>query len=108
MKTKSVDHKKHPVVVQKWEESEAGCGTRPDGYSLHLSHEDAKAFVADYWARMPDEVQDEYSRPCGTPYMASIDDATLAKIKASKNGTRHLGQPPGSGGTDGWVAVREH
>lgn len=29
--------KRHGVICQKWEESERGWGTRPNGYSLHLA-----------------------------------------------------------------------
>lgn len=94
------------LIVQKWEESERGWGTRPDGYSLHLNETDRKAFVRDYWDRMPDEVQDEYSRTDGTPYLWDADEATYASVAASKNGTRHFGSAPGAGGTDGWVPVR--
>lgn len=94
------------VVVQKWEESERGWGTRPDGFSLHLTDADRKAFIKDYWDGMPDEVQDEYSRPDGTPYLARVDAKTFAKVKKSKNGVRDCGRPPGSGGSDGWVATR--
>lgn len=97
---------KYEVVVQKWEESERGWGTRPDGYSLHLADADRKAFIKEYWDRMPDAAPDEYSRPDGTPYKAEVDAETYAKVKASKNGISRLGSPPGSGGTDGWVAVR--
>ena len=73
----------HPVVCQKWEESERGWGTRPDGYSLHLSDTDREAFIKDYWAGMPNAVPDEYSRPDGTPYVCDADSETYKKIKVS-------------------------
>jgi len=92
------------VIVQKWEESERGWGTRPDGYSLHLTDEDRRAFIKEYWGRMPDEAPDEYSRPDGTPYRWSADEATHAEVRASRNGVRrYRGPVPGSGGIDGWV-----
>jgi hypothetical protein len=97
---------KRTVVVQKWEESERGWGCRPDGYSLHLSEADRIAYIAAYWARMPGEVPDEYSRPDGAPYLADVDAKTYKAVKASKNGTRYWDNAyPGSGGTDGWVSV---
>ncbi len=98
-------NKSFNVVVQKWEESERGWGTRPDGYSLHLTEEDRIAFIKEYWAGMPDETQDEYSRPDGAPYTATVDAETFNKVKASKNGLGFNGSPPGSGGTDGWKSV---
>ena len=95
------------VVVQKWEESEAGFGTRPDGFSLHLSEADREAFIKDYWDSMPDETQPEYSRPDGTPYLADVDTKTYAQVQASKNGIRDFGTMPGSGGTNGWIPMKE-
>ncbi len=76
------------VIKQEWLESERGWGARPDGYSLHLTMEDRKQFVKDYWARMPDTVPDEYSRPCGNPQHIDVDKKTYREIKASKNGIR--------------------
>lgn len=78
----------YEVVLQRWEESERGWGTRPDGYSLHLTAADLKAFIKDYWDSMPDQVQDEYSRPDGLPRFVHIDAKTYRKIKATKNGYR--------------------
>ena len=90
------------VVVQKWEESERGWGTRPDGYSIHPSEEARERYVKAYWAKMPDEVQDEYSRPKGTPYTAEVD-VTFA----GKDGLRFWeNKYPGDGGTDGWCNAR--
>jgi hypothetical protein len=97
----------HKVIVQKWEESERGWGTRPDGYSLHLTEEDRVLYIKKYWNSMPDKAPAEYSRPDGTPYVASVDEATFAKVKASECGVRGYGRPPGSGGSDGWVRTNK-
>lgn len=93
---------KKTVVCQKWEESERGWGTRPDGYSLHLTDADRKQFIQDYSDELPDEAPDEYSRPDGTAYLVDVDEKTYKNVKKSKNGLREFGKPPGSGGTDGW------
>lgn len=102
------------VVVQKWEERERGWGSRPDGYSVHLSDADRKAYIDDYWAKMPDKVNgmapDEYSTPDGSPYLADItegqEEEFLAQI-AGKKGLRFYDRNyPGTGGTDGWMPVR--
>lgn len=99
---------KNEVIVQKWEESERGWGSRPDGFSLHLTDEDRKAYIKEYWAGMPKETPDEYERPDGTPYKAEVSDSVFAKVKASKNGIRdYHNEYPGSGGTDGWVPYNE-
>ncbi|NTW14539.1 MAG: hypothetical protein HGA31_05950 [Candidatus Moranbacteria bacterium] len=97
---------KNTVIVQKWEESERGWGTRPDGFSFHLTETDRAAFVKDYWDSMPNETQEEYSRPDGEPYQIEVDDETFALLETSENGIRSYDSPPGSGGTDGWVPRR--
>lgn len=74
------------VWRQDWEESERGWGIRPDGYSLHLSQSDVKAFVRQYWAGMPKEVPDEYSRESGSPYKMLVDKKTYDRVKNSGNG----------------------
>ena len=91
------------LIVQKWEESERGWGSRPDGYSLHLTDADRRAYITEYWDGMPDEVPDEYSRPDGTPYGWDADEATYERVHASRNGVREYRPVPGSGGTDGWI-----
>lgn len=77
-----------PVVKQQWDESERGWGRRPDGYSLHLTIADAKAYIAEYWARMPKEVPDCYSMPDGDPFVVDVSDDEYKLIKKSKNGIR--------------------
>ena len=97
------------VICQKWEESEAGWGVRPDGFSLHVSFEGLKTYIEQYWARMPNRVPEEYSRPSGTPYPVGVSNEVLARIKDA-GGLRCYGnyQYPGSGGADRWLlAARE-
>lgn len=95
--------KQFRVLCQKWEESERGWGVRPDGYSLHASEEDLKQYTKEYWARMPDEAPDEYSRPSGAPYWCEVDRETHRRVMKSKHGIREFGGSyPGTGGTDGW------
>ncbi|MBI2047775.1 MAG: hypothetical protein HYT27_01415 [Parcubacteria group bacterium] len=106
---KPARNRKHAVICicQKWEESERGWGTRPDGYSLHLTDEDREQYIKDYWKQMPNEVPDEYSRPDGTPYSCLINTKTYRQIKKSKNGIRLFSEDyPGSGGVDGWVSMQ--
>lgn len=89
---------KRTVVVQKWEESERGWGTRPDGYSIHPDEAARERFVKAYWDDMPDSAPDEYSRPCGTPYTAEVEG-----IEIEGDGKRFWDNSyPGSGGADGW------
>lgn len=95
------------VLCQKWEESERGWGARPDGYSLHLNDADREQYIKEYWSGMPDEVPDEYSRPCGTAYWCEVDQKMHDEILKSTNGIREFRNSyPGSGGADGWVSLR--
>lgn len=99
------------VTVQKWEESERGWGTRPDGYSIHKSRADLSKFLAEERdaerKRNPSgKVPDEYSRTCGTPYDAEVDDETYASI-GDRSGRRVFNNKyPGNGGQDGWRNLR--
>lgn len=82
------DSSRSEVIRQEWWESERGWGHRPDGYSLHLSEDDRKAFIADYWARQPNAVPATYSLPIGDPQTVQVDLSTYRLIKLSKNGLR--------------------
>ncbi len=76
------------VICQQWQEHERGWGTRPDGYSLHLTMADRNAYIEAYWAAMPDQVPDEYSHPVGDWYYTEVDDVTLARIRTEQYGLR--------------------
>lgn len=79
------------LVCQEWDESERGWGMRPDGISLHLTEQDCRDYIKEYWARMPDTVPDEYSLPSGSPYIVQAPISLYGKIKASKNGIKYSG-----------------
>lgn len=79
---------KHEVIRQDWEESERGWGVSPDGYSLHMTPEDSRAFVKEYWGCMPRNVPDTYARPSGNPYRVTVDEDTYRAVKTSKFGVR--------------------
>jgi len=107
------------AVVQKWEETERGWGSRPDGYTLHKNEEDIEIFLkgmrdreaeAGYSAQ---NVPDEYTRPCGKPYWTRIDDEALAeKVAESECGIWGPGgnnsPTPVAKGSDqsGWVSLK--
>jgi hypothetical protein len=73
------------VLCQIWQESERGWGTRPDGYSLHVSQEALIEYVDQYWKRMPDEPPDEYSSPAGAPYLVKVDPTTAKAVARTQN-----------------------
>ena len=97
--------KRFTVVVQKWEESEIGWGSRPDGFSLHLNYDHRNEYIQKYWNSMPKSLPSEYSRPDGAHYTAKVSEKIFEEIKLSKNGIRKDGKPPGAGGIDGWRSV---
>ncbi len=76
------------IIQLAWEESERGWGVRSDGHSIHKTFGDCDKFVKEYWAKMPDAVPDEYSRPSGEPYTARIEKKSelYKKLLKSKNG----------------------
>lgn len=96
----------HTVLCQKWEESECGWGTRPDGYSLHIDEASLRSYIASHWASLPAQVPDEYERPDGTPYWCEVDESTYQSVRESQSGARYYQKNyPGSGGVDGWQTL---
>lgn len=105
--------------VQKWEESEAGWGVRPDGFTLHRHRDDIALFLDRM--RASEEAQgygaghapSEYSRPDGDPYVALIaDEALITALCDSECGIWGPGRdypPPVTTGSDrtGWVPVEK-
>lgn len=80
--------KKQPVVCQEWIESERGWGTRPDGYSIHLTEADRVDYMKEYWDAQPAAVPDEYSRPTGNPTIIDVSPSFYRKLQKTKNGMR--------------------
>lgn len=76
------------AILLNWIESERGWGQRSDGCSIHLTEEDAKAFVKEYNEDLPEEVPDEYSRPDSGPQKVVISDKLYEKLTDSDNGIR--------------------
>lgn len=81
--------KTHTVIGQNWEESEAGWGIRPDGFTLHLNLEDHKEYVDGYLARQkeyydgtlgPGVTPSEYTRTSGDPKPIIINDETYQAL----------------------------
>lgn len=106
---KQIESGTNQAICQKWEESERGWGTRPDGFSLHISFEALRNYVQDHWDSLPDQAPDEYSRPCGTPYPVGVSNGVMAQIEEAGEGLRFYEFQgygyPGSGGIDGWMPM---
>jgi hypothetical protein len=99
---------RHKVIIQKWEESERGWGTRPDGWTMHLSEAHRVKFCEEFWARQPKgAVPDEYTRECGAPYEATVDEETYQELVAEKGSMWGEGKVPpfGMQGSDGWQSA---
>lgn len=93
--TKAKPAKTAPVrtaLAQDWEESERGWGTRPDGFTLHLTQEAHKAFVEAFWKRQKEicgpTAPDEYTRTSGEPKLVQVSEKIYRKLvkHKAKNG----------------------
>ena len=90
------------IICQKWEEIERGWGTRPDGFSLHVSIESLKKLIVQQ-RQLAEEYPEEFSVPDGQSYPYETDDATyqvLVDNGGSKWYPRGYSYPHGSVG--GW------
>ena len=114
--------KTYNVVCQKWEESEAGWGCRPDGYSLHLTREHRDRFVKDFYTKqrklLGSATPPEYTREDGNPYECPVTKEIYDRVAASGDGiygwtlAHEKLLPSGNGGhsapwpggLDGWVS----
>ena len=90
------------VICQKWEEVEVGWGSRPDGFSLHVSLESLRKLVRENRKRR-EEYSDEFSHPDSDHYKTSVDDETFAFLVENGGGYWYgvdYKYPPGA--TGGW------
>lgn len=87
------ENKGHTVWAVCWEETERGWGTRPDGYFLYKTPEEAvedtvkreKAMREREKAIYDGEVPDSYSRPTNgqEPLAVRVGPLTYAKVQAA-------------------------
>lgn len=88
-RTRSSDYN---VWAVQWEESESGWGVRPDGFTLHVSLENAQEYIKEITAeRSKDYAETErvphsYSRVDGEPFKVSVTREVHQKIKEAKSG----------------------
>ncbi|MBM3271984.1 hypothetical protein FJY94_01725 [Candidatus Kaiserbacteria bacterium] len=50
--------------------------------------DDRDAYIRAYWAEMPDEAPDEYSRPEGEPRIVSVSQGVYDEVRAGTYGAR--------------------
>ena len=75
------------VILQIWEESERGWGTRPDGCSMHIDLKERENYIQSiYNSRKSDEsIPDEYERIVGEGVEAFIEDALFELVQKDKS-----------------------
>jgi hypothetical protein len=75
------------VILQIWEESERGWGTRPDGCSMHIDLKERKNYIQSiYDSRKSDtSVPNEYERIVGEGVEAFIEDSLFELVKKEKS-----------------------
>jgi hypothetical protein len=75
------------VILQIWEESERGWGTRPDGCSMHIDLKERENYIQSiYDSRKSDEsIPHEYDRIVGEGVEAFIEDALYTLVVKDKS-----------------------
>lgn len=73
------------VILQLWEESERGWGTRPDGCSIHIDLNQHKKYITESYKDRGDDVPDTYERVVGDAIEAFVDDRLLFIIEKEKS-----------------------
>jgi hypothetical protein len=66
------------LYVQKWTESEAGWGQRPDGYSLHISRDERDRVAK----TSPIGSSECYSFPTGDAYPTVVSEQQYNDVKS--------------------------
>lgn len=80
------------VIVQNWEESERGWGTRPDGFTVHINREQHRLYVDWYYKTFNSETvaPDEYTRVSGDPMEIEVPHEVFTAIVARS--TKEIGE----------------
>jgi hypothetical protein len=75
------------VILQIWEESERGLGTRPDGCSLHIDLKERENYIQSIYNSRESEtsIPDEYERIVGQGIDAFIEDSLFNIVQKDKS-----------------------
>jgi hypothetical protein len=73
------------VVLQLWEESEKGFGTRPDGCSIHIDLYNRNNYIRYIYGSRGDIVPETYDKIIGSELEAFIDDELFKKLNVEKS-----------------------
>jgi hypothetical protein len=80
------------VIVQNWEESERGWGTRPDGFTVHINCEQHRLYVDWFYRKFNNKtlVPDEYTRASGEPMEVEVTHEVFTAVVARS--TKEVGE----------------
>jgi hypothetical protein len=75
------------VILQIWEESERGWGTRPDGCSMHIDLKERENYIQTIYDSRKSEtsIPDEYERIVGEGVEAFIEDELYNLVQKDKS-----------------------
>ena len=75
------------VILQIWEESERGWGTRPDGCSMHIDLKERENYIQTIYDSRKSEtsIPDEYERIVGEGVEAFIEDSLYNLVQKDKS-----------------------
>jgi hypothetical protein len=74
------------IILQLWEESIKGKGSRPDGCSIHIDLEARLDYInREYELRQSNVIPDEYEVAVGVPIEVLVTDNIYNVIKEAKS-----------------------
>lgn len=74
------------IILQLWEESIKGKGTRPDGCSIHIDLESRLDYInKEYELRQSNVIPNEYEVAIGKPIQVLISDNIYNILKEEKS-----------------------
>jgi hypothetical protein len=74
------------IILQLWEESIKGKGSRPDGCSIHIDLEARLDYInREYELRQSNVIPDEYEVAVGVPIEVNVTDNIYNIIKEAKS-----------------------
>ena len=74
------------IILQLWEESIKGKGSRPDGCSIHIDLEARLDYInREYELRQSNVIPDEYEVAVGSPIEVNVTDNIYNILKEAKS-----------------------
>lgn len=74
------------IILQLWEESIKGKGSRPDGCSIHIDLESRLHYInTEYELRQSNVIPDEYEVAVGAPIEVHVTDNIYNILKEAKS-----------------------